>query len=138
MNSRKKIVSWLLRVVAAVIMLQTLFFKFTAAPESVYIFSTLHMEPWGRIGTGVAELIASLLILIPATTVLGALLAIGIMAGAVLSHLFVLGIVVQGDSGQLFVYALLVLISSSILFWMYRHQLRRFLPQRFIPFNTSL
>jgi hypothetical protein len=133
----KTIVAWVLRALAAVIMLQTLFFKFTAASESVYIFSELGIEPWGRIGSGIMELIASLLILIPRTTVLGALLAMGIMGGALLSHIFILGIAVQGDGGQLFIYALLVLISASILFWMYRNQLSRFLPQRFIPFQIT-
>ena len=48
--------SWALRLIVAVILLQTLFFKFSAAKESVYIFSTLGMEPWGRIGSGVFEL----------------------------------------------------------------------------------
>lgn len=134
-SSSKPIFAWVLRGVAALIMLQTLFFKFTAAPESVYIFSTLGIEPWGRIGTGIMELIASVLILIPRTTVLGALLAIGIMSGAILSHLFFLGIAVQGDGGQLFLYALIVLICAAILFWTHRQGLGRFLPQRFIPFR---
>ncbi|MBX9734299.1 MAG: DoxX family protein, partial [Chitinophagaceae bacterium] len=83
--TKNKIFPWLLRIIAAVIMLQTLYFKFTAAEESVYIFSTLGIEPWGRIGTGVAELIASVLLLIPATTVFGAILAMGIMGGALAS-----------------------------------------------------
>jgi hypothetical protein len=130
MSSSRTITSWVLRAIAAIIMLQTLFFKFTAASESVYIFSTLGIEPWGRIGSGIMELIASVLILIPRTTVLGALLAIGIMGGAILSHIFFLG-------GQLFIYALLVLISAAILFWTHRHQLGRFLPQRFIPFRIT-
>jgi uncharacterized membrane protein YphA (DoxX/SURF4 family) len=133
----KTIFAWVLRGIAAVIMLQTLFFKFTAAPESVYIFSTLGIEPWGRIGTGVMELVASVLILIPRTTVIGALLAMGIMGGAILSHLFILGISVQDDGGQLFLYATLVLMSASVLFWMYRRQLSRFLPERFVPFRIS-
>ena len=98
----RTILSWFLRLVAAVIMLQTLYFKFTASPESVYIFSTLGMEPWGRIGTGVMELVASLLILLPRTVVLGAILSMGIMGGAILSHLLILGISVQNDGGQLF------------------------------------
>lgn len=136
-SSSKTIFAWILRGIAGLIMLQTLFFKFTAAPESVYIFSTLGVEPWGRIGTGVLELVASVLILIPRTTVLGALLAIGIMGGAILSHIFFLGISVQGDGGQLFIYALLVLISAAVLFWMHRHQLSRFLPRRFFPFHLS-
>lgn len=136
-SSSKKIVPWVLRGIAAFIMLQTLIFKFTAAPESVYIFSELGIEPWGRIGSGIMELIASVLILVPRTTVLGALLAMGIMGGAILSHIFVLGISVQGDGGQLFIYALLVLVSSTILFWMNRHQLGRFIPQRFIPFGIT-
>ena len=110
MNQRTgRILDWVARILAAVIMLQTLFFKFSAAEESVYIFSTLGMEPWGRIGTGVLELIASLLILVPRTTAWGALLGAGLMAGAVFFHVTKLGIAVQGDGGQLFIYALLVL-----------------------------
>jgi uncharacterized membrane protein YphA (DoxX/SURF4 family) len=66
---------WALRIVAALILLQTLFFKFSGAEESVYIFSTLGMEPWGRIGSGVLELIASVLILYPRTTFIGAALS---------------------------------------------------------------
>ncbi|OXB07983.1 DoxX family protein [Flavobacterium pectinovorum] len=107
---RKKLV-WFLRIVAAAILLQTLFFKFSGAEESVYIFSKLGMEPYGRIGSGIAELIAAILILIPKTTWMGALLACGIMSGAILSHLFVLGIAVENDGGLLFVLALIVLLS---------------------------
>jgi uncharacterized membrane protein YphA (DoxX/SURF4 family) len=114
---------WILRVLAAVILLQTLFFKFSGAEESVYIFSTLGMEPWGRIGTGVVELIASVLILIPRTTAFGAVLAVGTMSGALFFHLTRLGIEVRGDHGQLFIYALLVFISSGILAWTFRKQL---------------
>ncbi|ELR70081.1 hypothetical protein C900_04078 [Fulvivirga imtechensis AK7] len=72
-----KISSWIARIVAAVILLQTLYFKFTGAAESVYIFTTIGMEPWGRIGSGVAELVAAVLLLVPATAWLGALLALG-------------------------------------------------------------
>lgn len=111
---------WLLRLVAAGIMLQTLYFKFSAAPESVYIFSTVGMEPWGRIFVGVLELIASVLILIPRTTVYGALIGIGVMTGAVFMHLTRLGIIVQNDSGKLFVMALVVLITCLVLVYRYR------------------
>ena len=113
--SFKTVGTWLLRLVAAIILLQTLFFKFTASPESVYIFTKVGMEPWGRIGSGVAELIAAVLILIPRTTWLGALLAIGIMSGAIFFHLTTLGIEVQGDGGLLFLYALIVFICCAIL-----------------------
>jgi hypothetical protein len=135
--SSTTIFAWMLRIIATVIMLQTLFFKFTAAPESVYIFSALGIEPWGRIGIGIMEFMASILILIPRTTVIGALLAMGIMGGAIISHLFILGISVQQDGGQLFLYASLVMLCASVLFWLYRYQLGRFLPQRFIPFRIS-
>jgi uncharacterized membrane protein YphA (DoxX/SURF4 family) len=120
---QKMIGFWVLRILAAVIMLQTLFYKFTAAPESVYIFTTLGMEPWGRIGIGIGELIASTLLLIPTTTAFGALLGAGLMSGAIFFHLTKLGIVVQNDSGQLFIYALLVFISCVILAWSFRHQI---------------
>src|SRR5438552_4468512 len=102
-----QVLSWACRIVAAVILLQTLFFKFTAAPESVYIFTRVHAEPWGRIGSGVVELIAAVLILIPRTIWAGALLALGVMAGAMVSHLPVLGIEVMGDGGLLCALALI-------------------------------
>src|SRR5213075_2124533 len=95
------IIAWICRVAAAVILLQTLFFKFTAAPESVYIFTKVHAEPWGRIGSGVMELVAAILLLTPRYTWLGSVLAIGATAGAIVSHLTILGIEVQGDKGLL-------------------------------------
>ena len=104
--------SWALQLIVAGILLQTLFFKFTGAAESVYIFSTLGAEPWGRIGSGVVELIAALLLLYPATITLGAMLSLGVITGAIVSHLTVLGIEVQGDGGLLFFLALAVCVSS--------------------------
>lgn len=121
----KNIIFWVLRLVAAIIMLQTLWFKFTAAEESVYIFSTLGMEPWGRIGTGVLELIASILLLIPSTTAFGALIGAGVMSGALVAHLTKLGIVVKDDQGLLFIYALLVFTSCLILLYFFRQQFKR-------------
>ncbi len=113
---------WLLRLIPAVIMLQTLYFKFSASEESVYIFTTLGMEPVGRIGTGVMELVASILILIPTTTFYGASIAVGLMAGAIFFHLTKLGIVVMDDGGQLFIYAVLVSICSIALIIIFRKQ----------------
>ena len=118
---------WILRLVAAVILLQTLFFKFTASEESVYIFSAIGMEPWGRIGTGVMELIAALLLLIPRTTAIGALLAIGLMSGALFFHFTTLGIEVKGDGGLLFAYAVIVLVCSAILLFVYQLQISQLL-----------
>ena len=118
-----KITVWVLRIVAAVIMLQTLYFKFTAAEESVYIFTKLHLEPTGRLGIGVLELIASILILIPKTTVYGAVLGLGLMSGALFFHFTQLGIVVMDDGGQLFIYALLVFIACLALIIMFRKTL---------------
>ena len=117
------IVAWICRIAAAIILLQTLFFKFTAAPESVYIFSKVGLEPWGRIGSGVAELIAAILILIPPTTWLGAGLALAVMAGAIFTHLTVLGIVVKDDGGLLFALAVVVAICSSVVLFIHRKAL---------------
>jgi hypothetical protein len=117
------IVSWICRITAAVILLQTLFFKFTAAPESVYIFTKVHAEPWGRIGSGVVELIAAVLILIPRTVWAGALLALGVMAGAIVSHLTVLGIEVMGDGGLLFALAAIVAFTSAVALVLHRNQI---------------
>jgi len=116
-------VSWTLQLVAAGILLQTLFFKFTAAEESVYIFTTLGLEPWGRIGSGVAELLAAILLLIPAVAPAGAILAMGIMAGALMSHLTVLGIEVKGDGGLLFALAIIVFVASAAVLLIRREQL---------------
>ncbi|NMH24363.1 DoxX family protein [Flavobacterium solisilvae] len=106
---------WIIKLVAVIILLQTLYFKFTAAPESVYIFSTLGIEPFGRIGSGIVELIASILILIPRTTLLGAVLGFATMLGAIFSHIFVLGIEIQNDGGTLFVLAVITLLCCLIL-----------------------
>lgn len=102
---------------AAIILLQTLWFKFTGAAESVYIFSTLGIEPWGRIGSGVAELVAALLLLSGRFSWAGALLAMGIMGGAMLSHLTVLGIEVMNDGGTLFLLAVIVMLCSAFVLW---------------------
>ena len=109
------VVSWILQLTVAGILLQTLFFKFTGAEESVYIFSTLGIEPWGRIGSGVVELVASILLLMPAVAPLGAILTMGVMAGAIVSHLTVLGIEVKGDGGLLFSLALTALVGAAIV-----------------------
>lgn len=111
----KPIVIWIVKLVAVIILLQTLFFKFTEAEESVYIFTKLGIEPYGRIGSGIVELIASILILIPRTTLIGALLGLGTMLGAIFSHLFVLGIEVKNDEGELFTLAIIVFLCCTIL-----------------------
>jgi putative oxidoreductase len=123
-------VSWLLQLVVAGILLQTLFFKFTGAEESVYIFSAVGrflnvpaFEPWGRIGSGIVELAASILLLMPGTVSLGAILTIATMSGAIVSHLLVLGIEVKGDGGLLFGLAVTALLGSAILLVLRRAQI---------------
>ena len=123
MSKTWKIVSWICRVAAAIILLQTLFFKFTGAPESIYIFTKVHMEPWGRYGTGVVELIAGILLMSRCWCWAGAMLALGVMAGAIVSHLTVLGIVVQNDGGLLFGLALTVAVCSVIVLILHRKQI---------------
>jgi uncharacterized membrane protein YphA (DoxX/SURF4 family) len=117
------ITSWVAQVVAAAILGQTLFFKFNGAAESRYIFTTLGIEPWGRYGTGVLELVAVTLLLMPRTAALGAVLAAGLMAGALLAHVTRLGIEVQGDHGLLFGLALTVFIASLVVLTLRRREL---------------
>jgi uncharacterized membrane protein YphA (DoxX/SURF4 family) len=112
-----KYVLLVLKLIVAVILLQTLYFKFTGAAESKYIFETVGMEPWGRIGSGVVELIAAILILIPRTTWLGALLALGSVTGAIFFHLTKLGIVVMNDNGLLFIMACTIFIFCLFILW---------------------
>jgi putative oxidoreductase len=115
--------SLICRGAAALILLQTLFFKFTAAPESVYIFSRIGLEPWGRIGSGVVELIAAILLFTPRLHWLGAAVAIGVLAGAIVSHLTVLGIVVMDDGGLLFLLALVTVFCCAIVLFLERRSI---------------
>jgi hypothetical protein len=118
----QNLTSWALQIVVALILFQTLFFKFTAAEESVYIFRTLGMEPWGRIGSGVAELVAVVLLLHPRTAAIGAVLSLGVISGAIVSHLTKLGIVVKGDGGLLFGLAVAVFVGSAAILVIRRTQ----------------
>jgi putative oxidoreductase len=118
----RTICSWALRILAAVILLQTLYFKFTGQPESVELFTKLGIEPWGRIGTGAIELVAGILLLIPSTVFIGAALGVGLMAGAILSHLTVIGITSNGDGGQLFLLAIIVMGCCLLLLLLYKQQ----------------
>jgi putative oxidoreductase len=120
--SLKIIISWLLRIAAAVILLQTLYFKFTGHPESVELFTKLGVEPWGRIGTGIIELITAVLLLIPSTVFIGAALGIGLMSGAILSHIAVIGIESKGDGGQLFILAIVVFVCCFITLLLHKQQ----------------
>jgi putative oxidoreductase len=123
MNKTPRLIDWILRLTAAVILAQTLWFKFTAAPESVYIFDKVGLGAPGRIGSGIAELIAAILLVIPRTAWLGAILALGVMGGAIMSHLTVLGIVVMDDHGELFGLAVTVALCSAIVLVVHRRDI---------------
>lgn len=124
MNKTTKIISWVARIGAAVILLQTLFFKFTGHPDSIYIFSQLGVEPWGRIGLGVLELITAVLLLVPRTAWIGALLGLGIIGGAIFAHLFILGINVNNDGGKLFALAVITFVLCAITLYLHRAEIR--------------
>jgi hypothetical protein len=123
LTNAENVTSWILQLLVAGILLQTLFFKFTGAEESVYIFSTLGIEPWGRIGSGAVELVAALLLLMPATTSLGAGLTMGLMLGAIASHVTILGIEVKADGGLLFGLALTAFTASAVVLFIRRGQI---------------
>ena len=137
MTASLLVFSWACRIVAAIILLQTLFFKFTAAPESVYIFTKLGafihtyvplasiggVEVSGRIGSGIMELIAAVLLLTPRFVWAGAILAMAATGGAIVSHLTFLGIEVQGDKGLLFLLAIAVIVTSAISLFLHRMQI---------------
>jgi uncharacterized membrane protein YphA (DoxX/SURF4 family) len=119
---------WILRLIPAIILIQTLYFKFTAQPESVQLFTRIGMEPYGRIGTGVLELIAAILILIPRYTGYGAILGLVMMTGALYFHLTKIGIFFGGDA-LLFIYAVITFVCCALLIFIYKttleNQLRR-------------
>ena len=120
---KKSVILWIIKLTAVVILLQTLYFKFSGAEESVYIFTTLGIEPYGRIGSGIVELIASILILIPRTTFFGALLGMSTMIGAILSHLLFLGIEIKNDGGTLFILAIITFLCCLLLIYNQKHKL---------------
>jgi hypothetical protein len=115
MKKSTLILLWTARIVAALIMFQTLFFKFSGAEESIYIFMQVGMEPWGRYLIGFLELAASAMLLINRTAFHGAILGLGLMAGAIGMHLTMLGIEVMNDGGYLFMLALIVAICCSVV-----------------------
>jgi hypothetical protein len=117
------LLSWACQIAAAVILLQTLFFKFTGAEESRFIFATLGVEPWGRIASGVVELVAAALLLHPRTAALGGALAMGVMAGAILAHVFFLGLAVKDDGGLLFTLAMVVFAAGATVAYLRRVEL---------------
>lgn len=119
----KQIVLLLLRLTVAVIFLQTLYFKFTAHPDSVYIFTALGAEPYGRIGLGLLELFTAILILLPRTQLFGMLASLVIILGAVASHIVVIGIAIKNDGGGLFILALIVLIATTIFLYLQKNEL---------------
>ena len=122
----KKYLPLALRIIVAIILIQTLRFKFTAHPDSVYIFSKVGMEPYGRIITGVVELIAGVLILFPKTAWIGASLALGVISGAILMHLTKLGIEINNDGGILFITAIVTFVLSGIVLWNNRKDINFF------------
>ncbi|MDQ8202209.1 DoxX family protein [Pelagicoccus sp. SDUM812003] len=120
------VLSWIAQIVAAVIFAQTLFFKFAGAEESVYIFSTLGVEPWGRWLAGISELVAAGLLMHPRLSWLGAMVGVGVMLGAIASHLLVLGIEVQDDGGLLFSLALVATVACGMCIALRRSQWKPF------------
>lgn len=139
---------WLLTIYIAFVFIQSLFFKFTGSPETVYIFQG-KLDPWAAsLGfpgvfapggifsahvVGTMELIASILLLVGAAIasqrtvqVLGAALGLGVISGAIFFHLFTpLGVAVvntdgSSDGGQLFALACGVWVCCAALLWMRR------------------
>jgi hypothetical protein len=128
LTRRQLTASWICRVIAAAIMLETLFFKFTGAPESVFIFSKMGLEPWWRYGQGVWELLASIFLLTPRAPWLGGILTLGAIGAAIISHLTVLGIEIQGDGGLLFGMALVTFTAAFIVTVLHRRQIPAYTP----------
>lgn len=125
-----KVISWIFRIIAAVIMLQTLYFKFTGAEESIKLFTLLGMEPWGRYGVGAMELLASILLLVPKTKVIGAILGIGLMSGALFFHLTQIGIVDASGNAMLFIYACVAFASCVIVLVIHLNELKRYISKK--------
>ena len=113
----KKYFPTLLKVLAAAIMVQTLYFKFLGAEESIDLFTKLagENESIMRIGTGVLELLAAIFLFVPSKTWFGAFLTVILMSGAIMSHLTILGIEHNNDGGILFISAITTFLAGTIL-----------------------
>lgn len=124
------IISWVLRIAISIIYLQTLYFKFTGHPDSVYIFSELGLEPYGRIGVGVIELIVSILLLINKTKLLSIIVSLGIITGAIASHLLVIGITIKEDHGGLFTLAIIIFTLNIVLIYLHKTDFSKILKNK--------
>lgn len=128
---KNNILSWILQIITAIILFQTLFFKFSGATESIELFTKIGVEPWGRYLTGIVELITGILVLIPRTVLIGAIIGTATMIGAILSHLVVIGIESQNDGGLLFSLAIIVLVCSIGLIYIHKSQWDQLISQFF-------
>lgn len=123
LTPRQRVISWACQLIAAGIMIETLFFKFTAAPESVYIFRRMGTEPWWRWGQGIWELLASVCLLVIPLRWAGGILTTGAMLAAILSHMTWLGYSIQGDHGLLFCMAVVTFICGLTVMILHRHSI---------------
>ncbi len=119
-----RIVIFLVKFLITIIVGQTLFFKFSGAVESIYIFSVLGVEPWGRLALGVLELLSLVFLWIPKTTLYALILILGMMSGAIASHLFILGIEIMGDKGELFILGVVTWLCTAVLLFIKREEIK--------------
>lgn len=114
------LVPWSAQVLAAVILAQTLYFKFTYAPETRHIFGPLGGRPAATF-VGLLELACVAQLLVPRTAAFGAVLALALMGGALMTHLTMIGVAVtnpdtgESDGGLLFGLALVVALCALVV-----------------------
>jgi hypothetical protein len=115
-----KRICWAAQVLVALILAQTLFFKFTYAPETQVIFADRGGRPAATF-VGVIELLCVILLLMSRTAAIGAALSLLVISGAIFTHLTSLGIQVvdpatgEGDGGLLFGLAVVVALGSAVV-----------------------
>jgi hypothetical protein len=121
-SAHARIIPWVGQILTAGILAQTLFFKFTYAPETQVIFAERGGRP-AATAVGLAELFCVVLLLIPRTAGLGAASSLTVISGAIFTHLTSLGIRIkdpstgEGDGGLLFGLALAVAVSSLVVLY---------------------
>ncbi len=121
MNNSSKAISWIAQIIAAVIMGQTLFYKFTGHPQTLEIFQEELNMPNGHYIIGALELLACILLILPQSVVYGAILGAGLMTGAIIAHITKLGW--EGERGALGLYAVLTLTSCLVVLIVRRRQI---------------
>ena len=100
---------WALQIAAAGMFLMVGFLKLSGDPQLVGLFEAIGIGQWFRYLTGTLEVVGAILLLIPRTSGLAALMLAGVMACAIVTHVFIVGGSPLG--------AIILLVVTGLIAW---------------------